>query len=105
MPITMNSPMMGFTPDHRDRFSAMPANTSPATAHEAENRKIMRTLPAIVAGLLDIACVLLVYLIASQLAERANVSALKEVYISVGALLASVPLVLGETFLVWRRKA
>jgi hypothetical protein len=71
---------------------------------EVERRAMRRITAIVLTVLLDITLVLWVCPIANQLAEWAGVSLLNAVYVGLGAMLGSIPVVVAVTILLWLRK-
>src|SRR5580698_3190092 len=93
--------VLGFSSQNNsDRYSANRAN--PSSRAETLDRAMVRASMSIIVTLLNFTCIVLVYPVTNQLAEWAGVSHLNAVYVGLGAMLASIPLVLGATFLVCR---
>lgn len=84
-----------------------PATTKPQSVVRAvaTDRAMRLASTAIIVALLDITCILWVCPIATQLALWVGISWLNTVYIGLGAMLASIPIILAATILLCRRAA
>jgi hypothetical protein len=106
MRITSISPVIPFVSDNTDRSASEPAAARPRTTQRpaVADRTFRFASSVIIVTLLNLACVAWVCPIAIQLAEWAGVPLLYSTIVGVGAMLASVPVIVVATILICARR-
>jgi hypothetical protein len=114
MRIAAFSPLSDFVSRSTDLSSPAPVRESTTITSTPSDRlrveyssilhhTMIRASTIVILTLLDLTCILWVYPLANQLAEWAGVSYTHAIYVGLGSMLASVPLVIMATILLWRR--